>query len=1092
MLDYDIVMVTDARLPGGTSASVAEEVRAQAAAGYRTALLQIDSSLVRHARPLSPRIRACIERGELDLLVDDTPVRSRLLVLRHPTVALDVDPAVVPRIVADERLLIANQAPAIPAAAEIARGAGGVGAATTPAGSGPGETTRAGSGPGETTPAGADPTARPDGQADGTPLRFVPAEVDAHLAGWLKGPMRWAPIGPLVRDDLARVAPELVQEPTDWLNIIDVDAWRRPRDGARHRIPVIGRHSRDDVLKWPATRTTLLAAYPAGPDVEVHVLGGAAAAEQLLGGELPDNWRVLPFGALPPARFLAGLDVYVYQHHPAWVEAFGRSILEALASGLPTVLAPHFAALFEDAAVYAEVEDTAEVVQSLHRDRDRYRELAARATDFAAARFGHGVHRERLAALIGPPSAGVAPAVTATAATGGPGTDATATAGTAGGGSAPARQRVLMVSSNGAGVGHLMRLLSYAKHSSAHVEPLFLTFSQGGRVVDDAGYLVEYLASRSISGARSVVWHPMLRARVGELIERYDVRAVVFDGTWPYQGILDAAADHPHVQLVWSRRAMWRQGVTNPVLEHERDRFDLVLEPGELAADDDHGATRRYRKEARRVGPVTYLGLEELLSPEAARAALDLDPERPAALVHLGAGNIDDAASTLGQVIARLARERDLQVRVTRSIIAREDAQLPDNVEPLSVYPLARYLPAFDLAVAAPGYNSFHELLLAAVPTVFVPNVATSTDDQGARSRFAERVGMAVDLPVPDPDSIDAALTTVLDPERRRRMRERAVARRREGGAADAMAAIEELLATGPRDRPTPLELERAAAERVAGAPSPGRGRAGARAQRAGRAASPVRPATPADAMAASGDNAPEARGAAPAARAQEGPAAAPGRAQEGPAATVRRWRKRLQRRAVTFARSERTRSRFRGLFNALPTPLRRTVRRRLRRWERRAHRSATPALEPLPVPMGPVAPVAGGTPPVPIGIVIPHTGDPAVVDRVVDRIAQLQQADRSFAPLIVVSDLAFRAARRHGYLVEYLPPRDRYERLATDQPWHDARRVRLQELVRWFALDQLLVLPRPEPGQGPEEMLAVLAAGIGTLPDPLAQVSSF
>lgn len=1051
MRDYDIVMVTDARLPGGTSASVAEEVRAQARAGYRTALLQVDSPLVRHARPLSPRIRTCLERGELDLLVDDTPVRSRLLVIRHPSVAASVDPTTAPRIVADERLLIANQAAAIPPSAEVAGG-------------------RA-QGPG------------PTGMAP--QLRFVPRDVEAHLAGWLDGPVRWAPIGPLVREDLASVAPDLVQEPTDWVNVIDVDRWRRPRDGARHRIPVLGRHSRDDVLKWPATRASLLAAYPDDPDLEVHILGGAGPAEQLLGGQLPDNWQVLPFGAVPPVRFLAGLDVYVYHHHPAWVEAFGRSILEALASGLPTVLGPHFAPLFEDAAVYAEVEHTAATVRALHADRARYRDQAARASAFAAERFGHDVHRARLAALIGPPAGSVTPAATAPAA---PATDGASTV-------RPARTRVLLVSSNGAGVGHLMRLQSYAKHASPHVDPLFLTFSQGGKVVDDAGYLVEYLASRSISGARAVVWHPMLRERVGELIERYDIRAVVFDGTWPYQGILDAAADHPHVQLVWSRRAMWRPGVTNPVLEHERDRFDLVIEPGELAADDDHGATRAHRKQARRVGPVTYLELDELLDRDAARAALDLDPDRPAALVHLGAGNIDDAASTLGQVVARLGREADLQVRVTRSIIAQQDTELPDNVRSLSIYPLSRYLPAFDLAVAAPGYNSFHELALAAVPTVFVPNLATSTDDQGARSRYAERVGIGLDLPAPDPDTIDQALTRILDPERRARMHERAVARRREGGAAAAMAAIEALLATGPAGREPPLALERAAAARAGGAkaaPDHGGAPTGG-----GRAApvrpatpadatslAPVRPATPADAAGPASDDpgdGPAAGGAAPVLR-----------AQTGPAAMVRRWRKRLQRRAVTVARSERTKARIRQPFNALPTPVRRQVRRRLRRWERRVDRRALVPFEPLPVPMGAVTEAPAGVALPAIGIVIPPTGDAELVDEVVDRLAQLQAADRSFAPLVIVSDLAFRAARRHGYLVEYLPPRDRYERIEVDQPWEDAHRERLQALVHWFALDQLLVLPRPEPGRGAGEMLAVLAAGVRTLPDPFAHRSSF
>ena len=157
------------------------------------------------------------------------------------------------------------------------------------------------------------------------------------------------------------------------------------------------------------------------------------------------------------------------------------------------------------------------------------------------------------------------------------------------------------------------------------------------------------------------------------------------------------------------------------MLTDQRHLFDLVVEPGELAADDDRGATRALRAEATRVGPVTYLEGEELLDRAAARAALGLDPARPAALVTLGAGNIDDADSTLRRVLDRLGREPDLQVLVTRSMIAEQQTALPDNVRAVSVYPLARYLHAFDLAVAAAGYNSFHELGDLPGVTVTVP-----------------------------------------------------------------------------------------------------------------------------------------------------------------------------------------------------------------------------------------------------------------------------------------------------------------------------------------------------------------------------------
>src|SRR5690606_34704931 len=108
-------------------------------------------------------------------------------------------------------------------------------------------------------------------------------------------------------------------------------------------------------------------------------------------------------------------------------------------------------------------------------------------------------------------------------------------------------------------------------------------------------------------------------------------------------------------------------GVSNPVLDAETGRFDLILEPGEFAADEDMGATRRHRGGALRLGPVSYLDLDETLSQEEARAELGLDPGRTTALVNLGAGNINDVSSLLGMVVERLAKEPDVPVCVTQS-----------------------------------------------------------------------------------------------------------------------------------------------------------------------------------------------------------------------------------------------------------------------------------------------------------------------------------------------------------------------------------------------------------------------------------------
>src|SRR5699024_6573408 len=97
------------RFPGGNNASVVEEVSAQDRAGYRTALLHLPSPVQRSDRAFAPRIRNLVETGQAQLVLRET-VRANLLVIRHPTVLMDL-PDELPQIDADHVLIVANQVP---------------------------------------------------------------------------------------------------------------------------------------------------------------------------------------------------------------------------------------------------------------------------------------------------------------------------------------------------------------------------------------------------------------------------------------------------------------------------------------------------------------------------------------------------------------------------------------------------------------------------------------------------------------------------------------------------------------------------------------------------------------------------------------------------------------------------------------------------------------------------------------------------------------------------------------------------------------------------------------------------------------------
>ena len=71
MTRYDVAILSDLRYPGGTSAGVVAEVRAQAAAGLATVLVHVPSPHLRHARPFQSRIVACLRDGLAGLAHDD-------------------------------------------------------------------------------------------------------------------------------------------------------------------------------------------------------------------------------------------------------------------------------------------------------------------------------------------------------------------------------------------------------------------------------------------------------------------------------------------------------------------------------------------------------------------------------------------------------------------------------------------------------------------------------------------------------------------------------------------------------------------------------------------------------------------------------------------------------------------------------------------------------------------------------------------------------------------------------------------------------------------------------------------------------------
>jgi UDP:flavonoid glycosyltransferase YjiC (YdhE family) len=323
-------------------------------------------------------------------------------------------------------------------------------------------------------------------------------------------------------------------------------------------------------------------------------------------------------------------------------------------------------------------------------------------------------------------------------------------------------RRILFVTSNGTGLGHLTRSMAIARRLSSNVEPFFITFSAGAPVVREQGFAVEYIASYDRPGAGTdLSWTFRARDRLSAAVAEIEPEVVVFDGTHPYERLLPALRT-TGAPLVWCRRAMWRAAADTAPL-HRTHLFDAVLEPGELDPAADRGPTAARRGEAEAVDPIVLLDRADLLARADAERELGLDPDRRHVLVQLGQGaGVRDATT---RCLRRLAGLEGVQAAALSSQLAAL-GDVPDGVVRIeSTYPVARYFAAFDAAVSAAGYNAFHELTAARVPTLFVP-IDRQTDDQAARATGAEAAGTGLAVTGPDDPVLDRRLDDLLDPGR--------------------------------------------------------------------------------------------------------------------------------------------------------------------------------------------------------------------------------------------------------------------------------------------------------------------------------------
>ena len=353
---------------------------------------------------------------------------------------------------------------------------------------------------------------------------------------------------------------------------------------------------------------------------------------------------------------------------------------------------------------------------------------------------------------------------------------------------------VVMFPTNGVGFGHFTRMLALAKQmkkADTTLEIIFFTTMPTLHLLKPFG-----IAAHHISGPKyfdhleTADWNSLVEEELTICLETHRPKMFIFDGAYPYRGMLRAINNHP-MRKVWVRRGMFRKDATNiPVdsIEH----FDILVRPGD-SAPAESTIEEDISIEQLHCNPILFANKEELHPREHLRKQLGIPEEATLVYVQLGAGEINDIESDLDLSIRLLSKYEDVYVVIGESMIGNRLNITGERIRTLRDYPNSLYFNSFDFAIMAGGYNSYHEAIAFQLPTICIPNKSTGMDDQVARVAVAADANAMYVIQDATEDKLSAAISSMMDIGNRKEIIDATVHLHQSNGANELSSKLIEM-----------------------------------------------------------------------------------------------------------------------------------------------------------------------------------------------------------------------------------------------------------------------------------------------------------
>ena len=196
-------------------------------------------------------------------------------------------------------------------------------------------------------------------------------------------------------------------------------------------------------------------------------------------------------------------------------------------------------------------------------------------------------------------------------------------------------------------------------------------------------------------------WNQQCEDILANVFSVHKPSVFIFDGAYPYRGMLNAIKNRESTTRIWVRRIN-RKGKENAPID-SYSHFDKIVIPGDLIEANMEEMAKLPVEEIVMTPPMLSVSRSDLNERGNLRSKLGIPPEASVALVSLGAGEINNISNLRDYVIAGLV-ERGIFVIVADSMLKPMKKRYDhEKIRVVQNFPIMRNRSCFDFAIIAEG-----------------------------------------------------------------------------------------------------------------------------------------------------------------------------------------------------------------------------------------------------------------------------------------------------------------------------------------------------------------------------------------------------